>query len=106
MPHKKLFIFLIVFGLGAKYLQEVYGIDFYVIENPTTEELSLGWILGISGLVAALVFIAKILGFCEGKEKSDDGWYHDEEYEEVYEEEEEEIYSQPVKVTWWNDYYD
>lgn len=103
MPHKKLFIFLIVFGLGAKYLQESHGIDFYVIKNPTTEELSLGWIVGIGGLVALLVLMSKILGFGEGKEKEEAYYYDEEEYQE---EEDAEIYETPVKITWWNDWYD
>jgi len=101
MPHKKLFIFLIVFGLGAKYLQEVHGIDFYVYKNAPTEVLTMGWIIGVGGIVACLIFIAKILGFGEGKEE--ETYYQDEEYEE---EEEEEIYQQPVKITWWNDWYE
>ena len=103
MPYKKLFMCLMVFGLGAKYLQEAHGIDFYVIKNPSTEALSLGWIVGIGGLVAALVFISKILGFGEGKEQEEETYYQDEEYQE---EEDAEIYQQEVKITWWNDWYD
>ncbi|WP_379949067.1 hypothetical protein [Ectobacillus funiculus] len=102
MPMKKLFIFIMVFGLGAKYLQEVHGIDWYVDKNPTTQELTIGWIIGISGLVAGLTFIAKILGFGEGKEQ-EEYYYDDEGYQE---EEDAEIYQQEVKITWWNDWYD
>jgi hypothetical protein len=99
----KLFIFIIVFGLVAKYLQEVHGIDFYVIKNPSTEALSISWVVGIGGLVALLVLMSKILGFGEGKEQEEAYYYDDEEYQE---EEDTEIYRQEVKITWWNDWYD
>ena len=62
-----------------------------------------GWIVGIGGLVAFLVLMSKILGFGEGKEKEEAYYYDEEEYQE---EEDAEIYETPVKITWWNDWYD
>lgn len=97
---------IIVVGVVSVYLGEVHDIKWIVTTGDRALDLTIGGSLAIPMLIAALVLIAKILGFGKGKE-DDQGWYYDEEdYEEEYQEEEEEVYQQPVKITWWNDWYD
>ena len=105
MPHKKLFFTLLIIGAVGEYLDEFHHIGWYLETGSKELDRGIGLVIGVPFLIAILVFMSKVLGFGEGKEQ-EEYYYDEEEYEEEYQEEDEEIYAEPVRITWWNDWYD
>lgn len=99
---RKFFPFIIGGGLFLYFLDEIHvvntGINFGHLSGDFATDAVIGWSIVLGLVVMCAKLIIRYFGDQDEEEEAKE-YYYDEEYQEA------EVYKEPVKITWWNDYY-